>query len=106
MTVINVGWDGQGAPEYPGFPTTKGLTGAAIREQRSINVGDVNSDSRYLTAFGSTRSEIIVPIFTANKEKVVGTIDVKSEEMNAFSGDTEELLAACSEVIQPLWADW
>ena len=70
-TVRNIVYSGPAAPEYPTFSITKGLTGAAIRTLRTINVGDVSSDSRYLTAFGSTQSEIIVPILDS-KEKRVG----------------------------------
>ena len=90
--VINLVWDGPGAPEYPRFPIGKGLTGPAIQERRIINVGDVVSDSRYLTAFGSTRSEIIVPILDVDRAKVVGTIDVESEQANAFDRETEKFL--------------
>jgi putative methionine-R-sulfoxide reductase with GAF domain len=61
--VRNVVFSGPGAPDYPQFPIHKGLTGAAIAEKRTINVGNVAADRRYLTAFGSTRSEVIVPIF-------------------------------------------
>jgi putative methionine-R-sulfoxide reductase with GAF domain len=63
----------------------------------------VASDQRYLTAFGSTRSEIIVPIFDAAQGNVVGTIDVESERTNAFDPETEKVLVACADVIAPLW---
>jgi L-methionine (R)-S-oxide reductase len=101
--VINLVWDGPGAPKYPRFPIGKGLTGAAIQDRKAINVGDVFSDSRYLTAFGSTRSEIIVPILDERRAKTVGTIDVESEQLNAFDSDTEKDLVACAEVIAFLW---
>jgi L-methionine (R)-S-oxide reductase len=101
--VINLVWDGPGAPEYPRFPLGKGLTAAAIQERKVINVGDVVSDPRYLTAFGSTRSEIIVPIFDAGRGNVVGTIDVESEQANAFDQETENALVGCADVIAPLW---
>lgn len=101
--VINLVWNGPGAPEYPRFPIGKGLTGTAIQERKIINVGDVVSDPRYLTAFGSTRSEIIVPILDAGRAKVVGTIDVESEQANAFDQQTERVLLACADVIAPLW---
>jgi putative methionine-R-sulfoxide reductase with GAF domain len=42
--VINLVWDGPGAPKYPRFPIGKGLTGAAIQDRKAINVGDVFSD--------------------------------------------------------------
>jgi len=101
--VRNVTWSGPGAPEHPTFPLTKGLTSAAIAQKQIVNVGDVMADPRYLTAFGTTRSEIIVPVFDADGKNVVGTIDVESEEPNAFNQDIQDLLQACSVVIRPLW---
>ena len=101
--VTNIVWSGPGAPEYPTFPITKGLTGAAISSQKTVNVGDVAADPRYLTAFGTTRSEIIVPVFGGAGGNVVGTIDVESEKPNAFSEDVQAFLEACSTVIRPLW---
>jgi L-methionine (R)-S-oxide reductase len=102
-TVKNIVWSGPGAPEYPKFPITKGLTGAAISTRKTVNVGDVAADSRYLTAFGTTRSEIIVPLFDGAGESVVGTIDVESDKPNAFSEDVQALLEGCASVIRPLW---
>lgn len=101
--VRNVTWSGPGAPEHPTFPLTKGLTSAAVAQKQIVNVGDVLADARYLTAFGSTRSEIIVPVFDEEGKSVVGTIDVESEEPNAFNQDVQDLLEACSVVLRPLW---
>ena len=70
---------------------------------RLYTVGDVAADPRYLTAFGTTRSEIIVPVFGGAGGNVVGTIDVESEKPNAFSEDVQAFLEACSTVIRPLW---
>jgi L-methionine (R)-S-oxide reductase len=103
--VRNVSWNGPGAPAHPTFPLTQGLTSAAIAQRQIVNVGDVSTDPRYLTAFGTTRSEIIVPVFDRTAERVLGTIDVESEKPHAFTLDIEDLLAACSKVIQPLWDD-
>jgi len=102
-TVTNIVWSGPGAPEYPTFPITKGLTGSAISTRKTVNVGNVTADPRYLTAFSTTRSEIIVPVFDRASENVVGTIDVESEKPNAFPKDMQALLEACSKVIRPLW---
>jgi putative methionine-R-sulfoxide reductase with GAF domain len=101
--VRNLIWSGTGAPEYPTFPLTRGLTGAAIAERRVVNVGDVAADPRYLTAFGSTRSEIIVPIFDREGGDVIGTIDVESEKPNAFDTEAQELLEGCARVVDALW---
>ena len=104
QVVSNVVWSGPGAPEYPVFPITKGLTGAAIARRETVNVGDVSTDPRYLTAFGSTRSELIVPVFDAAGQSVAGTIDIESEKPNAFGEETRALMERCALVIQPLWA--
>jgi len=101
--VSNIVWSGPGAPEFRTFPITKGLTGSAISTRKTVNVGNVRSDPRYLTAFGTTKSEIIVPIFDSTRENVVGTIDVESEQPNAFDPQTEGLLEECAELLTPLW---
>ena len=94
---------GPGGPAYPTFPVSQGLTGAAIRDKKTIVVGDVRTDPRYLTAFGTTLSEIIVPIVDPRSGTVVGTIDVESERPNAFSTDDQELLEECARAALPLW---
>ena len=101
--VINLVWDGPGAPEYPRFPIGKGLTGAAIQERKVVNIGEVASDPRYLKAFGSTRSEIIVPILDADRAETVGTIDVESERAYAFDEETEKFLVSCADEVASLW---
>jgi len=101
-TVTNIVWAGPGASEYPTFPITKGLTASAI-SRKTVNVGDVDADPRYLTAFGTTKSEIIVPVLDREGEKVLGTIDVESEVPSAFSEDVQALLESCSKIIRPLW---
>lgn len=101
--VTNLTWSGPGAPEQPTFALTKGLTSAVVAQKQIVNVGDVSADPRYLTAFATTRSEIIVPVLDAEASNVVGTIDVESEEPNAFSKDVQDLLASCAAVIRPLW---
>jgi putative methionine-R-sulfoxide reductase with GAF domain len=101
--VSNIAWSGPGAPEFPTFPITKGLTSAAISSRKIVNVGNVASDARYLTAFATTKSEIIVPIFDATQENVVGTIDVESEQPNAFDLQTQGLLEECAELLTPFW---
>jgi L-methionine (R)-S-oxide reductase len=98
-----IAYSGPGAPAYPTFPVTQGLTASAIREKATVVAGDVRSDSRYLTAFSSTLSEIIVPILDPRQGTVIGTIDVESERANAFSASDQQLLEACACAAMPLW---
>jgi len=101
--VRNLVWDGPDAPAYPEFPIIKGLTGVAVAERRTVNVPDVREDPRYLTALSTTRSEIIVPIFSRQHREVVGTIDVESEMPSAFGPEEQRALESCAAAIQPLW---
>ncbi|MGA2511952.1 MAG: GAF domain-containing protein [Candidatus Acidiferrales bacterium] len=102
-SVSIIAWSGPGAPEYPTFPVSKGLTGAAIQQKKAVVVGDVRSDPRYLTAFGSTLSEIIVPVFAPGEDRVIGTVDVESEKTNAFSARDQQLIEQCAQAALPLW---
>lgn len=97
-----IGWSGPGAPEYPTFPATKGLTGAAIAEKKAVVVGDVRKDPRYLTTFGNTLSEIIVPVLSPDG-RVIGTVDVESEKADAFSGRNQQMIEQCAEAAKLLW---
>ncbi len=97
-----IAWSGAGAPAYPIFPVNKGLTGAAIQEKKTVVVGDVRNDPRYLTAFGSTLSEIIVPVISPDG-RVIGTVDVESERANAFSARDQEMIEQCAQAALALW---
>jgi putative methionine-R-sulfoxide reductase with GAF domain len=95
--VRNLVWSGPSVPAHRTFPITAGLTGAAISSGKTINVGNVAADPRYLTALGSTQSEIIVPVFDAARKNVVGTIDVENRH------NVQSLLETFSRIIRPLW---
>ena len=64
---------------------------------------DVANDPRYLTTIGGTRGEMIQPILSESGV-VVGTIDVESNQVNAFSGRDEEFLTACAQNLFWLWS--
>ena len=101
--VSNIAWSGSGAPAYPTFPVTKGLTSRAIANQKTISVGNVANDSDYLTALGDTQSEIIVPVLDKAGQSVVGTIDIESEKRDAFDEQTQRFLERYAEALRPLW---
>lgn len=98
-----IAFSGPCAPAFPTFPVTKGLTSTAIRDKAPVIVGDVRTDPRYLTAFGSTLSEIIIPVLDPSSGKVIGTVDVESERANAFTEADAEKLKSIAEAALPLW---
>jgi putative methionine-R-sulfoxide reductase with GAF domain len=97
-------WSGPHAPEHPRFPVTDGLCGAAVAQRSAVVVGDVSADPRYLPTLGTTRSEIVVPVFGGDRDRVSGLIDVESEHRDAFTGADRGLLERCALLIAPLWA--
>ena len=101
--IMVIGWSGLGVPAYPRFPITQGLSGTAVSSGEVVIVGDVTTDPRYLTAFGSTRSEIIVPVIEPETGKVMGTIDVESEHKNAFTDADRATLERCAAAITDLF---
>lgn len=83
---------------YPRFPTTQGLCGAALESGKSIVVGDVSKDKRYLPAFHTTRSEIIVPMKNEHKH-IVGMLDAESDKLNAFGDEDKQFLERAAGLI-------
>ena len=101
--IANLAFDGPGAPAHPRFPVSQGLSGSAVASAETVMVGDVREDPRYLTAFGSTRSEMIVPVVDRARRGVVGTIDVESERVDAFSEEDRAALECCAAAVAPLF---
>jgi putative methionine-R-sulfoxide reductase with GAF domain len=99
-----IAWSGTGPPAFIRFPNTVGLTGEAVRARHTIVANDVKADPRYLTSFAGTKAEIIVPVLDASGSKVVGTIDVESDKLNAFGAADQEVLEECARALWPLWA--
>lgn len=97
--IANLAFDGPGTPAHPRFPVTRGLSGAAVASGETVVVGDVREDPRYLTAFGSTRSEMIVPVLGSAGREAVGTIDVESERVGAFSEGDRAALGRCAAAV-------
>jgi GAF domain-containing protein len=83
-------WDGPEATQHVRIPIGAGICGLAARERRTVVVGDVNADPRYLACFPYTRSEIVVPIF--KNGKVIGEIDIDSDSPHAFTEQDRRFL--------------
>lgn len=100
-----ISFSGRTEPVFTSFPKDKGLNGKAAMLKETVVVNDINEDDDYLLTFSDTKSEIIVPVFTANNETVTGTIDAESETKNAFSKEDAGFLEECAKAIQSLWSN-
>ncbi len=89
---VIVAGTGDHPPTYARFPVTQGLCGVVAETQETLIVGDVREDARWLPAFWTTLSEIVVPIMSETNGKVLGIIDVESDKLNAFSDDDRDFL--------------
>ncbi|OGC88178.1 MAG: hypothetical protein A2142_03505 [candidate division Zixibacteria bacterium RBG_16_48_11] len=78
-----------------------GICGAAVRERETIVVDDVNSDPRYLACSLETKSEMVVPIW--KEGKIVGEIDIDSDELAAFNENDKSVLEQIANVLSLLF---
>jgi L-methionine (R)-S-oxide reductase len=83
---------GDEPPTYARFPMAQGLCGAVAESRETLIVDDVRKDPRWLPAFWTTRSEIVVPIIGESSGKILGVLDVESEKLDAFGEDDRDLL--------------
>ncbi|MDG6901006.1 MAG: GAF domain-containing protein [Nitrososphaerota archaeon] len=95
-------WSGPAATEHARIPIGKGVCGFAAKAGRTEIVSDVSKDPRYLQCFLSTKSEIVVPIL--NSGKVVGEIDIDSDQLDSFSSVDREFLEAVGRKVVERWA--
>ena len=79
------------------IPLNKGICGAAASSGQTLIVDDVNSDPRYLACSLETRSEIVVPI--ARDGRVLGEIDIDSDQPAAFTEEDRALLEAVARIL-------
>jgi L-methionine (R)-S-oxide reductase len=92
-------WKGPQATEHVRIPVGQGICGAAAATGRTEVVDDVHADARYLACFPSTRSEIVVPI--SYEKRVVGEIDIDSDEPTAFGEADRAFLERVALLISP-----
>jgi len=92
-------WKGPQATEHVRIPVGQGICGAAAASGRTEVVDDVSADERYLACFPSTRSEIVVPI--AYEGKIVGEIDIDSDQPAAFGEADRAFLERVAVLISP-----
>lgn len=89
---VIVAGTGDDPPAYARFPITQGLCGAAAETCETLIVGDVHKDARWLPAFWTTQSEVVVPIMSEKNGRVVGVIDAESDRLDAFGDDDRDFL--------------
>ena len=90
-------WKGKQATEHIKIPIEKGVCGSAAQSGKTEVVDEVSKDSRYLSCFFSTRSEIVVPI--KKKNIVIGEIDIDSDVPAAFDNNDAVFLEKIADML-------
>ena len=71
-------------------PFGSGVTGWVAAHKKTLRIGDVSQDTRYLEISPNTRSEMAVPLIFRND--ILGVLNVESEQLNAYNDSDEEML--------------
>jgi signal transduction histidine kinase len=83
----------------------EGVTGWVARHGKTVRVGDVTQDPRYVAARRGVKSELAVPLEVNGETR--GVINVDSDRANAFSADDQDLLeqlaVQAAKVIHNTW---
>jgi GAF domain-containing protein len=90
--------------EHSRIPVGKGVCGAAVAQGRDQVVDDVSKRPEYLACSPTVRSEIVVLVREGGRPdgRVVGQIDLDSDETAAFSEDDHAFLRAVSAALGAL----
>jgi putative methionine-R-sulfoxide reductase with GAF domain len=85
--IVLIGQTGSTPPQYQRFGISEGLSGEAVRTRAAVVENDAT----------------IVPILGAESGIVIGTLDVESARVQAFSADDVAFLEECAAALRPLY---
>jgi GAF domain-containing protein len=71
---------------------SRGVCGAAAREERTQLIADVDAFPGHIACASSTRSELVIPVFA--KRGLIGVLDIDSDLPNAFTQADADALEA------------
>lgn len=74
------------------IPFSRGVCGAAAREERTQLVPDVDAFAGHIACASSTRSELVIPVFAARG--LIGVLDIDSDLPDAFTQADADALEA------------
>lgn len=90
------GFDSRPPENDPMLTMGKGIIGHVIRTGESYIASDVQKDPNYIAGREKTQSEIAIPIFL--NLKIIGALNLESDQRNAFSEDSLETLRFFADV--------
>ena len=79
------------------IPYGKGVCGTAWKESKTLVVKDVEEFPGHIACSSLSRSEIVVPIFKA--DKIIGVLDIDSTETGTFDETDRDYLEKAMDIL-------
>lgn len=80
----------------------RGVCGAAWQKSETIIVDNVETFPGHIACSTSSKSEIVVPIFY--EKKIIGVLDVDSEQLSNFDNDDAVALQQVCDILSSLYS--
>ncbi len=87
------------------IPFERGICGRCARMGKTLNIPDVHAEKDHIACSGTTRSEIVVPVFDTSGN-IRAVLDVDSDMPAAFDETDERLLEKVCELFRQLEIRW
>lgn len=87
----------QGMPACTKIQIGKGVCGAAAKEKKVLRIDNVHEFEGHIACDAASNSEIVLPIIV--NDKVLGVLDIDSDEFNRFTEIEEKYLVEAVEVL-------
>ncbi|MBR4907376.1 MAG: GAF domain-containing protein [Clostridia bacterium] len=88
----------QGKPACIEIPVSRGVCGAAVREDRSQLVPDVHAFQGHIACDSASRSELVVPLHAQGA--VIGVLDLDSPSLSRFTEADREGMERLARVLE------
>jgi GAF domain-containing protein len=88
----------QGKPACIEIPVSRGVCGAAVREDRSQLISDVHAFSGHIACDSASRSELVVPLHVNGK--TFGVLDLDSPILSRFTEADREGMERLARVLE------
>lgn len=85
----------QGKPACQRIPLNRGVCGRAARQRRTLCIPDVRHEPDYIACSPETRSELVVPLLSA--DCLYGVLDVDSPRQARFTSQDIALLESVAQ---------
>lgn len=89
----------QGKPACIEIPITKGVCGAAVREDRTQLVRDVHAFAGHIACDSASRSELVIPLHANGR--VIAVLDLDSPTLNRFTDSDRVMLEQLARSVEP-----